>query len=139
MAEAIFRYKIKQQGLEDKFHLIDSFGISSWHQGDSPDSRSIRTCQKNGVPIRHLAQGIERSDFNKFDYLLAMDPGHKSELMFMRPKNCKCKIELFGEWKTDESIDKVVVDPYYSNSKAFEYNFHQLTHFTDVFLDREVS
>ncbi|EGV66482.1 low molecular weight phosphotyrosine protein phosphatase [Yamadazyma tenuis ATCC 10573] len=138
MAEALFKHKVKQSGLESHFKLIDSFGISSWHQGDSPDSRSASTCRKHGVPMHHRAQGIERSDFQRFDYLLAMDQGHKSELMFMKPKNCTTRIELFGEWRTDDSVDKIVVDPYYSNSKAFEHNFQQLSHFTDVFLDQEV-
>lgn len=70
---------------------------------------------------------------------MAMDQSHKSELMFEKPKDSNCKIELFGEWRTDNSIDKIVVDPYYSNSKAFEYNFMQLSHFTDVFLDKEIA
>lgn len=69
---------------------------------------------------------------------MAMDLSHKSELMFMKPKEAHCKIELFGKWRTDDSIDEIVVDPYYSNTKSFEYNFKQLSHFTDVFLDTEI-
>lgn len=138
MAEALFRYRVKQKGLEDKFKFIDSFGISTWHQGETPDRRSSATCSKHGVPVNHRSQGIERSDFKKFDYLLAMDQSHKSELLHMKPKDCKTRIELFGEWGTDGSIDKIVEDPYYSNTKSFEYNFQQLDHFTENFLEKEL-
>ncbi|CAH6720260.1 low molecular weight phosphotyrosine protein phosphatase [[Candida] jaroonii] len=139
MAEAIFKHKVKEAGLEDKVDTIDSFGIIGFHTGDSPDSRSIRTCHKHGVPINHQSQQISKDDFYKFDYLMAMDEGHLSDLHFSKPRDSKCIVKLFGEWKTDDKLNKVVVDPYYSNSKAFEYNFQQLSHFTDVFIQQELS
>lgn len=138
MAEAIFRDKVNKLGYSDYFNVIDSFGMTAFHLGDSPDSRSIKTCRKNNVPINHASQPLSKSDYNKFDYLLGMDDFHLSELTYDKPKNSKAKVALFGDWRSDSSFDKIVVDPYYSNTKAFEYNFEQLNHFTDEFLKQEV-
>lgn len=139
MAEAIFKHQVKQRGLEYKFKVIDSFGVSAWHNGQGPDERTVAVCQKYGVPIDHKSQKISGHDYSKFDYLLAMDLSHEQDLLLAKPKHCKTKIKLFGEWKTDNSIDKIVDDPYYGDMSDFEYNFQQLSHFTKVFLDTEVS
>ena len=125
MAEAVFKSRVKELGYENRFNLIDSYGTGGWHTGESPDSRSVKTCRKHGVPVNHSAQQITSSEFKKFDYVIAMDNSNKEDLLHMKPRNSNAKVALFGEWRTD-GID------------GFETNFKQLSHFSDEFLKQEL-
>lgn len=138
MAEAVFKHKVKELGYSDHFKLIDSYGTSGWHVGDPPDSRSASTCRKNGVPVNHYGQQISPSDFKKFDYVIGMDELNKEDLMFMKPKDAKTRVALFGEWKTDNKFRTIVDDPYYGGRDGFEYNFKQISHFSEEFLKQEI-
>lgn len=138
MAEAVFRHKVKQLGYADRVGEIDSFGTSGWHIGDSPDSRSASTCRKHGVPVNHAAQQISAKDFERFDYVIAMDESNKSDLLHMRPRNCRTVVKMFGEWRTDPQYSVVVADPYYGGRDGFETNFHQISHFCEQFLKLEL-
>lgn len=139
MAEAVFKHKVEQLGLSDRFDVIDSFGTSGWHIGESPDSRLVATCRKHGVPVNHGAQQITPKDFARFDYVIGMDQSNKEDLMHMRPRGGKTRVALFGEWKTDERYSTIVLDPYYGGRDGFEENFMQITHFSEEFLRQELA
>jgi len=57
MAEAVFTHEVTKRNLINKFN-IDSCGTCSFHVGESPDSRSSRTCKKHGVPVNHRARQV---------------------------------------------------------------------------------
>ncbi|KAI3402694.1 stp1 [Candida oxycetoniae] len=138
MAEAVFRHKVKELGYSYYFKTIDSFGTTRWHTGESPDARTVQTCRKNGVPIEHQAQEISLKDFDRFDYILAMDETNLRDLRQMQPIYSDSIVELFGKWRSNSQFNKVVGDPYYGGISGFEYNFQQLGHFSEEFLLREV-
>lgn len=138
MAEAVFKHKVKELGYDDRFDVIDSFGTSGWHIGESPDSRSVSTCRKYGVPVNHLAQQISPADFSRFDYVIAMDQSNKEDLMHMKPRGSKARVAMFGEWKTDDQFNTIVLDPYYGGREGFEVNFRQISHFSEEFLRQEL-
>lgn len=49
-------------------------------------------CRKHGVEIKHEAQQLQRSDFDKFDYILAMDSwGNLKNIQKVQPKGSKAK------------------------------------------------
>lgn len=138
MAEAIFKHKVQSMGYSKYFKLIDSYGTSNYHIGDDADSRSIKTCKKHGIIIDHTGQQIQRSDYNKFDYIIGMDSSNKSDLVYRKPSDYKGVIDIFGKWRTDTSFDKIVSDPYYGGINGFETNFKQLCHFSEQFLLQEI-
>lgn len=138
MAEAVFKHTVKLAGLEDRFTLIDSFGTSGWHIGENPDSRSVSTCRKHGVPVNHHAQQISYRDFERFDYVIGMDESNRDDLIHMKPRNSTTRVAMFGEWKTDDKFAKIVLDPYYGGNLGFETNFQQITHFSKEFLRQEL-
>lgn len=138
MAEAVFKYTVEKNGYLKYFNRIDSFGTSGWHIGESPDSRSSRTCKKHGVPVNHAAQQISHQDFSDFDYVIAMDQSNKEDLLHMKPRGSKTKVNLFGDWRTNSEFQKIVDDPYYGGNDGFEINFNQLTHFSEEFLKKEI-
>jgi len=55
-------------------------GTGDYHIGSPPDSRSSRTCAKYGIPTNHRARQVSEEDFEKFDYLLAMDESNLEDL-----------------------------------------------------------
>ncbi|CDH08624.1 probable Low molecular weight phosphotyrosine protein phosphatase [Zygosaccharomyces bailii ISA1307] len=139
MAEAVFRNAVKQQGLEDRFDKIDSFGTGDWHKGETPDSRSVSTCRSHSVPIDHRAQQIKPRHFNEFDYVLCMDEMNLRNLRRLRPDGSKARVELFGHWNgTNSKFQAIVDDPYYGGVDGFEHNFRQVSHFSDQFLSSEL-
>ncbi|KAG4089640.1 LMWPc-domain-containing protein [Neocallimastix lanati (nom. inval.)] len=124
MAEAVFTHEVNKRNLSNKFN-IDSCGTCGYHVGQSPDSRSSKTCRKHKVPVNHTARQIRQNDFNRFDYILCMDESNLEDLRDIAPKKLKNKIQLFGEY--DPQGERIIKDPYYSGIDGFEHNFEQVT------------
>ena len=75
-AEGVFRHQAKLAGLEDRLS-IDSAGTHGYHIGDPPDRRSIAAARRRGIDLSTLrARRVIRQDFEKFDYVIALDRGH---------------------------------------------------------------
>lgn len=138
MAEAVFTHTVKTQNLQDRFCNIQSFGTAGYHIGESPDSRSVSTCKKHNVPVNHRAQQLKSRHFDKFDYIIGMDESNFKNLQKIQPKNSKAKLMLFGEWNAGNKFNKIVDDPYYGGIDGFEYNFNQVTYFSEEFLKSEL-
>ncbi|KAH9458426.1 hypothetical protein MJO28_005495 [Puccinia striiformis f. sp. tritici] len=121
MAQAVFTHLVTLNGLEDRFETIASAGTAGYHIGDKPDSRTISTCKKNGVPVNSFAQQVKSSDFDNFDYILAMDSSNLRNLIQIKPRQSTATVKLFGEF----GDGKIVKDPYYGGIEGFEYDFKQ--------------
>ncbi len=119
-AHALARHKIKTLNLENKFHF-DSAGISSYHLGERPDTRSIAVGKSNNISFDNIrARQITKKDFENFDLIIAMDRSHFSSLYDLAEDEHLPKIKLFLEFsKTKNSWNNEVVDPYYSSDQEF--------------------
>lgn len=122
-AHAIARHKIKNLKLENKF-IFDSAGIEGFHVGESSDPRSIAVGEKNGVSFSGItARKIKKSDFEEFDYLLAMDNSHYERMRKIAPQH-NDKIKLFLPFCSCQNLmNGEVIDPYYRSNKTFEEVF----------------
>lgn len=138
MAEAVFKHKVKSLGVRDRFDKIDSFGTAGYHVGEEPDHRSSSTCRAHGVPVNHRAQQFKAKHFNEFDYVICMDESNYYNLNKIKPANCKSRLHLFGDWNTNNKFNKIVDDPYYGGRDGFEYNFEQLSYFSEQFIEKEL-
>lgn len=138
MAEAVFAHTVKQKGLEDRFDVIDSYGTSDYHQGSTPDSRTVSTCRKHNIPIDHRGQQIRPETFDEFDYIIGMDEMNMKNLRKVQPKGSKAKLCMFGEWNTDGKYDTIIEDPYYGEVDGFAYNIKQIQYFSEQFLEKEL-
>ncbi|KAJ1558476.1 hypothetical protein HK405_013590 [Cladochytrium tenue] len=133
MAEAVFKHLVAKEGLQDAFPVIDSAGTAGYHEGETPDSRSVATCRKNGVPVDHRAQRIQRHHFDQFDYILCMDESNLSNVNRMKPKGCKAVVRLLGDY--DPEGDRIIEDPYYGGAAGFDRNFAQVSRSCRAFAD----
>ena len=118
-AEGVFRDMVKEHNLS-QFFYIDSCGTHGYHTGQSPDSRSQNAAMRRGIDIsQQTARTIEQNDFNRFDYILAMDNHNRSFLQSMADEVYLNKIHLFLEYAENCKLIEVP-DPYFGGEEGFE-------------------
>ena len=118
-AEGVFAAQVKRENLE---HLIeiDSAGTHAYHIGEAPDARSQKTALRRGVDLSALkARRVSPTDFEKFDYVLAMDRDNYQGLAAICPPGSEHKLQLFLSYAPNLEHDEVP-DPYYGGPNGFE-------------------
>ncbi|GAA5924158.1 tyrosine protein phosphatase LTP1 [Sporobolomyces koalae] len=129
MAEAVLQDVVNKRGLKD--FQVDSCGTAGYHVGEEPDERTTSVCRKHGVPINSTARQLQRSDFDKFDYILAMDAwGNLKNIQKVQPKGSKAKVALFGSFDDGKDIE----DPYYGGKDGFEKTYEQCVRYSEALL-----
>jgi protein-tyrosine phosphatase len=111
-AEGVMRKLLREQGLEGEIE-IDSAGTGGWHAGEPPDARATEAARRRGIPLEGQARRITRSDFNRFDLVLAMDRENLRELRAIAPPHAREKVRLLVDGRD-------VPDPYYGGARGFE-------------------
>lgn len=119
-AHGVFRQLVIAEGLVDRV-LVDSAGTHAYHVGESPDSRAQRAALSRGVHLGDLrARAVAANDFERFDYVLAMDRDNYERLSAMCPNEYAPRLRLFLEFAPQLS-EREVPDPYYGGSRGFEH------------------
>lgn len=119
-AHGVFRQMVQDRGLETQIH-IDSAGTGGWHVGSEPDNRAQAAARRRGYELSDLrARQVSLSDFERFDYVLAMDKDNLRDLQRQAPAVYHEKIRLFLSYRDDGSIAEVP-DPYYGGEQGFNH------------------
>ncbi|MCG6657838.1 low molecular weight phosphotyrosine protein phosphatase [Halomonas campisalis] len=117
-AEGVFRRQLAAAGLAERV-AVDSCGIGSWHVDKAPDSRAQQAAAQRGIELGELrARQLCDADFQRFDYLLAMDHDNLAALQARRPADCTAHLGLFLAFAGEP--DRAVPDPYYGGEQGFE-------------------
>ncbi len=123
LAEALFKHLADEAGLGARF-VVDSAGTHGYHEGDPADPRTRRVGERHGLDVTSIARAVEDHDFDRFDLIVAMDRGHRRELVARAGPARAKKIRLMREF--DPRADGLdVPDPYYDGQPAFE-NVHAI-------------
>ncbi len=118
-AEAVLRHEVKKAGLIEEFK-IDSAGTHGYHIGEAPDPRGIKAAKKRGISMEgQRARQVMSDDFHQFDYIIAMDHGHRQILENLMPNNTQAKLNMFADYCSEHKIQDVP-DPYYGDLDGFE-------------------
>lgn len=118
-ADGIFRHQLDSAGLSHRVD-VDSAGTGAWHIGRAPDPRSVAAARTRGYDLSPLrARQVTASDFEKFDYILAMDADNLRELQVLAPKDFRGHLGLFLEFAQVHD-EAEVPDPYYGEGQGFE-------------------
>lgn len=134
LAEAIFKHKIKEKGLEHRVE-VNSCGTANYHVGDTPDPRTIKNALKNGVSIDHLGKQLSEQDIGYYDFILAMDKSNHTNIFRLTNANRHAhKIKLMRSFDPEPDGEEVP-DPYYGNESDFQNVFDILSHSIDSFID----
>lgn len=119
-ADAVFRHFVQEAGVD---HMIDvdSAGTHAYHIGDPPDHRAQNTALQRGYKMHDLrARAVQSSDFEEFDYILAMDKENLTLLQQRSPQQHVSKIQLFRQYDKNVDADAEVPDPYFGGQQGFE-------------------
>ena len=118
-AEGIMLQLVHEAGLEDRIEVA-SAGTEGYHVGERADARSRREAASRGVELPSRARQFVRSDFDRFDYVLAMDSDNLAELRNLAKKaDSGARLCLLREFDPDEPDDLDVPDPYYGGEGGF--------------------
>lgn len=132
-AEGVFSHAVTQAGLDDVIE-IDSAGTIGYHIGNPPDTRATAAARLRGVDLSNQRSRIvEQSDFENFDYIIAMDYDNESELLKRCPDEYKDKIQLFLDHAKNAST-REVPDPYYGSGNGFEVVLNLIEDASEGFL-----
>ncbi|GAB1538193.1 low molecular weight protein-tyrosine-phosphatase [Scytonema sp. NUACC21] len=110
---------IEKRGLSARI-ICDSAGTSSYHIGSPPDSRmSAAAFQKLQIKLRGRARQFQKSDFDNFDLILAMDRENYEDILSLdRTGKYHQKVHLICDFCSRHTL-KEVPDPYYGGVEGF--------------------
>ena len=117
LAAALFRKHIKESGLLGEFSC-DSCGTAAYHIGAPPDSRSVENALKNGLDYTHKGRQLKAQDYQKFDYIIAMDDSNLEDIQSLNSVGHKniYKLRDFDSIR----IGADVADPYFGGEQGFQ-------------------
>jgi protein-tyrosine phosphatase len=126
MAEGVFRKLVADNKLADRIR-IDSAGISDWHEGDPPDLRAQQEMKRRGIDITKLrSRPVVAEDFERFEYILAMDAGNYEALWERCPAERRSRLHFCTAFALEIGV-RDVPDPYYGGAEGFAQVYELLS------------
>ena len=118
-AHGVFAAQAAEAGLAE-WVKVDSAGTGAWHVGEPPDTRAAAAARNRGYDLSDLrARQVDPRDFERFDYILAMDRSNLSHLEAMCPAGYGGHLGLFLDFHPQPPF-REVPDPYYGGDRGFE-------------------
>jgi protein-tyrosine phosphatase len=118
-AEGVLRQMAAVRGLDDRIEVA-SAGLEHWHAGAPPDARSQAHALRRGYDISaQRARHFVRRDFERFDWVIAMDAGHHDQLRQVCPPQHIDKLRRAADFSDCVPADGVP-DPYCGDAGEFE-------------------
>jgi protein-tyrosine phosphatase len=123
LAENLFLQVARERDLADAFD-VDSAGTSSYHIGESPDTRMRRTAAAHGYQYDGRGRQLTLQDLDEFDWIIAMDQENARAIRRMADgRDLDTKLRLMREFDPQAGGDLDVPDPYYGGPDGFERTF----------------
>ena len=118
--EAVMKGVVENEGLSNRFE-IDSAGTAAWHSGEPADPRMQVHANKRGYTLTSISRPVEPDvDFDKFDYIIAMDEQNMRDLQRMaKTEKHHKKLHMMTDFSKEFDY-RSVPDPYYGGDKGFE-------------------
>lgn len=118
--EAVMNGLITKNNLQDRI-TCDSAGTIAYHSGEPADTRMKSHAVKRGYDLTSIARQIKQFDFDRFDYIIAMDSENYNNILSLDSEvKYKNKVSMMLEYATQYD-DTDVPDPYYGGEQGFEY------------------
>jgi protein-tyrosine phosphatase len=118
-AEAVLRKKVHEAGLDDRIE-VDSAGTADYHVDSPPDRRAVAHGERRGLEMSRLrGRQVESADFDRFDFILAMDEDNLANLQRIRPAGSPATVALLMSYAPQAGV-REVPDPYYGGADGFE-------------------
>jgi protein-tyrosine phosphatase len=120
IAEGVMRHLVQAAGLSHAFE-VDSAGTAGYHAGELPDSRARAAGRRFGIEVGGRARQFKRADFERFDYVLAMDNSNLEDLSELAPSAAaRENLHLLRSFDKSSPGGASVPDPYYGEDEDFD-------------------
>ena len=115
------RHLVEEAGLTQAVG-VESAGTGGWHVGELRDKRSREVAERRGIPIVGRARQFVAADFDRFDYVIAMDRQNQHDLLQRAPDDrARAKVSLLRAFAPAEGPSQPdVPDPYYGGPEGFD-------------------
>ena len=135
-AEAIFINLLEKKGLTDSF-IVDSAGTGSWHIGKKADSRMRIAAERRNINILSRARQITSEDFEKFNYILAMDNSNFRNIQNLKNRTSSTNFASINKMQNFRSVftEQEVPDPYFGGDEGFDHVLDILEDSVSCFLE----
>ena len=135
-AEAIFLTLLEKKGLTEAF-IVDSAGTGSWHVGKKADFRMRIAAERRYIKILSRARQITSKDFDKFNYILAMDDSNFRNIKDLKNRTSSTDFASIKKIQSFRSVFNVqeVPDPYFGGDEGFDYVLDILEDSVNGFLE----
>lgn len=118
-AEAVMKAYVEREGLEKEIYC-DSAGTIAYHAGEPADARMQQHAIRRNYNLTSISRQIKSSDYNDFDYIIAMDEDNLYSMQsFIPSPELQEKVSLMTDYCTNDNPGHVP-DPYYGGAKGFE-------------------
>ncbi|MFV0276721.1 MAG: low molecular weight protein-tyrosine-phosphatase [Parahaliea sp.] len=133
-AHGVFETLVRRRGLGEHIQ-VDSCGTGDWHIGHPPDRRAQAAARRRGYALEHLrARQVVSGDFERFDYILAMDRKNLAELRALAPTAFAGHLGLFLD--AGGKSNSEVPDPYYGDDDGFDHVLDLVEQASDALLEQ---
>ena len=119
MAEFIMKDLVNKSGYNENF-FIASKATSTEELGNSPHYGTRSKLKSQGIPIEtHRATQMDRSDYNKFDYIIGMDSWNYKNILRITGGDPEGKVSLLLDFT---GVSRDIADPWYTGNfdKTYE-------------------
>ena len=131
MAQFVFQDLINKEGLKNNFE-INSAGTENYneinHSGIHYGTREILNEMK--IPFtEHYSKQITKEDYEKYDYIIAMDKSNIEDIKYIIGTDTKNKVKMLLDYTNNP---RGVKDPWYTNN--FEETYWDILEGCECFL-----
>lgn len=114
------RHLVQQAGLGHEIE-VDSAGTAAYHAGEPPDRRAREAGRRRGVTVGGVARQFRKADWDRFDYVLALDRANFDDLRGSAPsQHVLSKLHLLRTFDSSSPKGASVPDPYYGGDDGFD-------------------
>jgi protein-tyrosine phosphatase len=119
MAQAVLTKYIADAGRVQQMS-VESAGTHASRSGEKADNRAEASLARRGYDLgRFRSRRVSVLDFDKFDWILAMDQDNLTNLQKICPPELQNKLHLYLS-RSSQLPDSDVPDPYYGNAQGFD-------------------
>lgn len=125
-AQGVMEALVQQAGLQSTIE-VDSCGTAAFNVGKQPDVRALGAAQRAGYDIsQQIARQIDDEDFQRFNYIVAMDRSNLINVQAWAPSGFQGEIKLLLDY-VGPNGSRQIADPYYEDAEKFDAVIQQIT------------
>ena len=136
MAKFMFIDLISKQNLQNDF-AIDSAAVSYEEEGNDMYPPAKEVLKKHSIPFnRHKAHRMQKSDYDKYEYIIGMDESNIYNIMRIIGEDPKHKVYRLLDFSNNP---RDIADPWYTGNFVKTYDDLQegLNAFLETIIKRE--